>query len=202
MFPPLRLLIGLDKKDATPAKTPWPLLALRIAIAALVVLAMAGPIWNALPRGAATGPLLLIVDDGWAAAPTWARASPMRAPRSAAAARSGRLVALGADLARRPRSHRRSTAPRAEEKLRALEPVAYAPARMATLPPIQRFLAANPRAEVSWIADGLELGGAGAFARALRRGGRRASGVGRRSTARRPLALAGADNLAGALTRI
>ncbi len=29
VFPPLRLLLGLDDKDATPAKTPWPLLALR-----------------------------------------------------------------------------------------------------------------------------------------------------------------------------
>ena len=49
VFPPLRLLIGLDPKDATPAKTPWPLLALRIAIAAAVILAMAGPIWNSRP---------------------------------------------------------------------------------------------------------------------------------------------------------
>ncbi len=52
VFPPLRLLIGLDAKDATPAKTPWPLLALRIAIAALVILAMAGPIWNLSPTSA------------------------------------------------------------------------------------------------------------------------------------------------------
>ena len=49
VFPPLRLLIGLDRKDATPAKTPWPLLLLRIAVAGLVILAMAGPMWNALP---------------------------------------------------------------------------------------------------------------------------------------------------------
>ena len=46
-FPPLRLLLGLVDKDTTPAKTPWPLLALRLAIAAAVVLAMAGPMWNA-----------------------------------------------------------------------------------------------------------------------------------------------------------
>ena len=54
VFPPLRLLLGLDAKDATPAKTPWPLLALRIAIAALVILAMAGPMWNALQAGTET----------------------------------------------------------------------------------------------------------------------------------------------------
>jgi hypothetical protein len=72
VFPPLRLLIGLDRKDATPAKTPWPLLLLRIVVAGLVIVAMAGPIWNALP-GKGDGPLLIVLDDGWAAAPSWER---------------------------------------------------------------------------------------------------------------------------------
>src|SRR5580692_4964968 len=145
VFPPLRLLIGLDKKDATPAKTPWPLLVLRIVVAALVILAMAGPIWNALPSSG-DRPLLLIVDDGWAAAPTWAQRVAYARAALDSAARSGRLAALapnsqgGLDLTA-------YDGPRSEEKLRALEPVPYAPARMASLPPIRRFLAANPRAD-------------------------------------------------------
>src|SRR5271168_5460496 len=61
VFPPLRLLLGIDVKDATPAKTPWPLLALRIAIAALVILAMAGPIWNLAQSATGdAGPLLVL----------------------------------------------------------------------------------------------------------------------------------------------
>jgi hypothetical protein len=157
---------------------------------------MAGPIWNALPASG-DRPLLLIVDNGWAAAPSWtARVAYARAAL-ASAARSGRLVALapasqgGLDLSA-------LDGPHAEEKLRALEPTPYAPSRLATLPPIQRFLAANPRAEVIWIADGIELGDAGAFARALRAAtqGHPVSVVLDRTT---PVALAGADNLAGAL---
>ena len=71
VFPPLRLLLGLVEKTPTPAKTPWPLLALRLLVAAAVVLAMAGPIWNAIVARAGAGSLLVILDDSWAAAPTW-----------------------------------------------------------------------------------------------------------------------------------
>src|SRR5579862_4861356 len=64
-FPPLRLLLQLQLRDHTPAKTPWPLLALRMATAAAVVLAMAGPIWNAVQSAAGgKGALLIILDDG------------------------------------------------------------------------------------------------------------------------------------------
>jgi len=95
VFPPLRLLIGLDAKDATPAKTPWPLLALRIAIAALVILAMAGPIWSVSPTsGAGAGPLLLLIDDGWPAAPTWERRIAFARDALRSATRAGRLAAV------------------------------------------------------------------------------------------------------------
>src|SRR5437764_670098 len=60
-FPPLRLLLGLEPRDATPAKTPWPLLLLRMAIAAAVVLAMAGPIWNAVKNAAGAKGALLVI---------------------------------------------------------------------------------------------------------------------------------------------
>ena len=122
VFPPLRLLIGLDRKDATPAKTPWPLLLLRIVVAGLVIVAMAGPIWNALP-GKGDGPLLMVVDDGWAAAPSWERRAAYARAALEAATRAGRLVALaptsqgGMELAA-------LDAPRGEDRLRALAPVA------------------------------------------------------------------------------
>src|ERR1700677_617594 len=74
VFPPLRLLLGLDDKETTPAKTPWPLLVLRLAVAGAVVLAMAGPIWNAVKIASGqTSALLVILDDGWPSAPTWDR---------------------------------------------------------------------------------------------------------------------------------
>jgi len=198
VFPPLRLLLGIDAKDATPAKTPWPLLALRVAIAALVILAMAGPVWNlAQSAGGSAGPLLVLIDDGWAAAPAWERRMSYARDALRAASDAGRLAAIapmsqgGLDIAP-------LDPPRIEEKLRALEPVAFAPARAATLPAITRFLQANPRAEILWIADGIERGGAGAFARALASAAtdHRVSIVADRET---PLAIAGVENLAGAM---
>ena len=71
-FPPLRILLDLQRPEETPAHSPWWLTALRLLLAALVVLALAGPILN--PRAAtATGPgaLALVIDNGWASAPDW-----------------------------------------------------------------------------------------------------------------------------------
>ena len=45
-FPPTRLLFDIAPKEETPSRTPWWLTALRLAAAALVILAAAGPIWN------------------------------------------------------------------------------------------------------------------------------------------------------------
>ena len=64
-FPPLRLILDVKPREEKPARTPPWLLILRLAIAALVILAMAGPIWNppqAMPGG--KGPLLVLIDDG------------------------------------------------------------------------------------------------------------------------------------------
>ena len=45
-FPPTRLLFDIKPKEETPSRTPWWLTLLRLAAAALVILAAAGPIWN------------------------------------------------------------------------------------------------------------------------------------------------------------
>ena len=69
-FPAIRLLRDLTAQEETPARTPWWLLLLRLIVAALIILALAGPLLNpraALPGG---GPLLLVVDNGWAEAAT------------------------------------------------------------------------------------------------------------------------------------
>src|SRR3984885_10683775 len=71
IFPPLRLLMGLNPNETTPARTPWPILALRLAIGALIILAMAEPLWNSFAALSGSGPLLFVIDDGFAAAPAW-----------------------------------------------------------------------------------------------------------------------------------
>ena len=70
-FPPLALLLKLVAPEETPARTPWWLLLLRLVIAGLIIIGLAGPVLNPAPELGGRGPLLLVVDDGWAAAPNW-----------------------------------------------------------------------------------------------------------------------------------
>src|SRR5205814_10303221 len=71
VFPAIRLLLGLTPREETPARTPWWLILLRTVLAALVILALAHPVLNPQSRLAGTGPVALIIDDGWAASRDW-----------------------------------------------------------------------------------------------------------------------------------
>src|ERR1700751_2052480 len=73
VFPAIRLLFGLIPREETPARTPWWLILLRTVLAALVVLALAHPVLNPQTRLAGTGPVALVLDDGWSAARDWSR---------------------------------------------------------------------------------------------------------------------------------
>ena len=196
IFPPLRLLLGLNPNETTPARTPWPILALRLAIGALIILAMAEPLWNSLAALSGSGPLLVLVDDGFAAAPAWDKRIDFARERAAAAAQAGRNRGDRGPLAGR-------TGDRAARQIRgrgpvgSLAPVPFAPDRAAAAPEIERFLAHEPKADILWIADGVELGGANAFSTRLASIARSVEVV---TDSRGALALAGADNEAGALT--
>jgi len=72
-FAPTRLLLDIPPKEETPARTPWWLTLLRLLLAAIVIFAAAGPIWNPPVAGpTSTGPVVLLIDSGWPAASTWA----------------------------------------------------------------------------------------------------------------------------------
>ena len=196
IFPPLRLLIGLDPNEMTPAHTPWPILALRLAVGALIILAMAEPLWNSLAALSGSGPLLILIDDGFAAAPDWDKRIEFARERTASAERAGRIVALralsqgGRDIAALNRSG-------LDGGLRSLAPVPYAPDRATALPAIERFIVREPTTDILWIADGVERGGASAFSTRLASIAHSVEVV---TDSRGALALAGADNEAGALT--
>src|SRR3954466_4130495 len=71
-FPPTRLLFEIAPKEETPSHSPWWLTLLRLVLAALVILAAAGPLWNPpIATSTRAAPLLILLDDGWAAASTW-----------------------------------------------------------------------------------------------------------------------------------
>ena len=166
-FPPLRLILDLRAQEETPARTPWWLLLLRLALAAFIILAMAGPIWNPPPASEGQrGTLLVIMDDGWPAAPSWAQRVASVTERVQAAARDGRTIAL-LPMSEGGRDILKVEATRALERLRAMKPVPHLPDRMQALPAVQRFLSSNAETELVWVADDLENGRGRAFATAL-----------------------------------
>lgn len=197
-FPPLRLILDLQARDETPARTPWWLLALRLLLAALIILAMAGPIWNPVPAGeGARGPLLVLLDDGWPAAPSWKERVETVSDRIAAAQRDGRAIAL-VPMSDGAREITPGDATRANERLRTLKPVPHVPDRMVALPAIARFLGTQKDSEIVWVADGLSSGRTEEFSTALAQ----AAGTQRvhvLTQDRLPLAISGTENAAGAL---
>ena len=74
VFPPLKILAHVLRREETPAKSPWWLTLLRIALATVIIFALADPILN--PRNDALstdGPLAIVMDNGWATAEDWDR---------------------------------------------------------------------------------------------------------------------------------
>ena len=93
-FPGVALLLGLADDSAETDRTPWWLLALRMAALAAAIAGFAGPVLNPGPERPGDGPLLVLLDGTWADARDW----PDRIARADAllteAARAGRPAAL------------------------------------------------------------------------------------------------------------
>src|SRR5208282_5315632 len=86
--------LGLTATAETPARTPWWLLALRVLAAGLVIVGLARPVLDAGARLPGAGPLLLVMDDGWAAAPDWPRRLAAATAVLDRAERAGRTAVL------------------------------------------------------------------------------------------------------------
>lgn len=72
IFPPLRILERVLKREEMPSKSPWWLTLLRIILVALVIFALSQPILN--PRQSlitGEGPMAIVVDNGWATQTDW-----------------------------------------------------------------------------------------------------------------------------------
>ncbi len=70
-FPAFILLNKINNQEETPDRTPWWLLLLRLFLAACIIIGLAGPILNSPEVAENDGPIVLIVDNSYAAAPGW-----------------------------------------------------------------------------------------------------------------------------------
>jgi hypothetical protein len=199
VFPPLKLLLDLIAKEQTPSHTPWPLLLLRLAIAACIILAMAGPIFSpaaSTPIGKA--PLLLALDDGWPTAPSWERRLNRAASIAEDATRAGAPVALLL-MSQGAVEPALEEGAKAVERLRSARPMPFAPDRAAAAARASAFAKAHRDARILWIADGLEQGGAKEFAHALQEAAKAGASVDILSDSHTPLALVAPLNAPGGL---
>lgn len=94
VFPPIRLLFGIVTERETSARTPWWLLLLRLLLAAMIIVAASRPLWNAEAEIGGGGPVLLVVDNGWASANRWETRRDVAVAIADRAVRSGRQVIL------------------------------------------------------------------------------------------------------------
>jgi hypothetical protein len=167
-FPAIRLLIGLAREDETPAHTPLWLLLLRSVLATLIVLALANPLWNPAPVMKGTGPLLIVVDNGWASATHWRERSNTLNTLIAGAGRDNRpTLVLGTVPGATPPALDFAAADDAAAHAAALTPQPLAPDRAALAARLRESASLNPHPQVIWLSDGMDYGAADAFAKTL-----------------------------------
>ncbi|MDJ0948948.1 MAG: DUF4159 domain-containing protein [Alphaproteobacteria bacterium] len=70
-FPAIRLLLRLKQEEETPAHTPLWLLLLRLLLVTLLILGLAHPLLNPRAGFPEDGPLVIVLDNDWAAAVHW-----------------------------------------------------------------------------------------------------------------------------------
>ena len=199
-FPPTRLLLEIAPQEETPARTPWWLTLMRLTLAALVIIAAAGPMWN--PPVATTktrAPIAILIDDGWAAAASWDARLRTADDIIARADNDRRAVAL-IPLSEGTRDISFATAAAARVRLHQIKPKPHTVDRTEALPAITRFLGEAHDVEIVWLSDGIDLGRGADFVKGLAQ-----------ALEQRPLtivagglagarALTAADNAAGALS--
>jgi len=155
VFPPLRILATVLKREETPSKSPWWLTLLRMLLAAAVILAIADPVMN--PRANslnAGGPLVLVVDNGWATATDWERR-----------VQTARLLIDDAESADVPvsitftanASHEAvpGTAAAARDKLKAANPRPLVPDRARTAQAIREAMNGTRPGTLAILSDGM-----------------------------------------------
>jgi hypothetical protein len=168
-FPAVRLLLGLKDPERMPERTPWWLLLLRVVALGLIILAFAQPVLNPRPV-TGEGPLLVLVDGGWADAPDWSQRTGRLSEALAEAGRAGRPVALVLGAGELPRDGLPlRAAGEWSERLAGLEPRPWPVDRAAVAEWVEGL--GEVGFETLWLTDGVSDGSEGVLAEALLRRG-------------------------------
>jgi hypothetical protein len=166
-FPPTRLLLEIAPREETPARTPWWLTLMRLALAALVIIAAAGPLWHPpLATTKTRAPVAILIDDGWAAAATWDARLRTADDILSRADDDRRAVAL-VPLSEGPHDISLEPAGSARVRLHQMKPAPQTIARDDMLPSLSRFLSDTRDVELVWLSDATDLGHGAEFMKEL-----------------------------------
>jgi hypothetical protein len=171
VFPPTRILVGIENREKTPDKTPWWLMLIRLLAAALIIFALADPVLNP-NRSAAVkggGPIAIVVDNGWSAGAHWPeRVRMVEQIVEQAEAVSRPVVIVGtADPANRPAQIEAPLDARTRAAALVAQP--FAPKRTEAAARLEAAIGGVEGVSVIWLTDGVDHGAAGAFAAKLAR---------------------------------
>jgi hypothetical protein len=167
-FPPIRILLGLPTQEETPDKTPWWLLLLRLALAAIFVFAVAQPFLQ--PKGAnilPNGHRLIVVDNGWASAQEWpTRRDFLLGVLEQARIDGAPVTLVGTAPVAEGLAATKISAREALDKARLMKPMALGTDRLALIDKLKQADLKDVAA-IIWLSDGLENGSAESFAKSL-----------------------------------
>jgi Domain of unknown function (DUF4159)/Aerotolerance regulator N-terminal len=161
VFPPLRILASLSSREESAIRTPWWLLLLRLTLAVCVILGVAHPVLIATDGLIGSGPVYLLIDDGWASANAWEERRAALAQFVDRAEREGRgivIVTTAPGSESGAASLTQMSAAKARENIQGLRPKPWATDRATALAALLRSANENQWSpgSVAWITDGLE----------------------------------------------
>ncbi|ADV11279.1 DUF4159 domain-containing protein [Mesorhizobium ciceri] len=160
IFPPLKILARVLKREETPQQSPWWLTLLRLLMAALIVAALADPVFNPREKLPAEGAALaLLIDNDWASAADWGKrvATAERLINDAGSNGVPVVIAFTAEKANAEIGP--FDAATALDRLRAAKPRPIPTDRPAVYARIAGVLETLPGASVAVLADGLAAKG-------------------------------------------
>ncbi|RVB24378.1 DUF4159 domain-containing protein [Mesorhizobium sp. M7A.F.Ca.CA.002.10.1.1] len=160
IFPPLKILARVLKREETPQQSPWWLTLLRLLMAALIVAALADPVFNPREKLPAEGAALaLVIDNDWASAADWGKrvATAERLINDAGSNGVPVVIAFTAEKANAEIGP--FDAATALDRLRAAKPRPIPTDRPAVYARVAGVLETLPGASVAVLADGLAAKG-------------------------------------------
>jgi len=170
-FPAFIILRRLTNEEETPDRTPWWLLLLRLLLVAFIIIGLAGPVLNAPDIKSVDGPLVLVVDNSYAAAPGWSLRKTAIERTAEENRRTGRPVFVMTTTPAYPVGTPYLAGPLAADDLRnlatSLTPVPFPADRVSSLTTLEKLdetlvrnSVANPgnfsgKPEFAWLSDEL-----------------------------------------------